>query len=241
MPNKKKKLALYKQIEMELMEKINSGYYKIGSAIPTEHELSNIYNVSRITVRQATNNLVAQGLLVRNQGSGTFVSNRTPIYERKSRIMGFKEEMEQAGEKPSTEVLTFEIRPADSGIADNLKIKAQSPIYYIIRIRKANGQPLVLEISYISVEKYPDITYEIMTNSKYDYFEKMKNLEIDYSLHKVLPIMPNPFMVDVLKIDADKPILKVLNTTFLKNGDVLDYTELIFNSERYQYIATKSR
>jgi len=241
MAGQKKKRPLYKQIEMELMEKINSGYYKVGSAVPTEKELAQIYNVSRVTVRQATNNLVAGGILVRNQGSGTFVSSSTPVYERTTRIMGFKEEMEAAGRKPATDIITYEIRTADTAISDILKIDQNARIYYIIRLRKANNLPLMLETTYISVEKYPDITYEIMADSKYDYLEKVKKLEIDYSHHTVLPIMPNQTTAELLQISPDNPVLKVLNTTFLKNGDIFDYTELVLNSERYKYTANKTR
>ena len=241
MSGKQKKRPLYKQIEMELMEKVDSGFYRIGAAIPTEHELAQLYGVSRVTVRQATNNLVARGILVRNQGSGTYVSSSTSVYERTAKIMGFKEEMEAGGRVPSTEIITYEIRTADMAIADILGIKVHDPVYYIVRLRKADEHPFVLETSYISVEKYPDITYQTMAVSKYDYFEKEKGLEIDYSHHTVLPIMPSQTIADLLKLNMEKPILKVLNITYLKNGDILDYTELVFNSERYKYTTTKTR
>lgn len=241
MSGQSKKRPLYKQIEMEILEKVNSGYYKVGAAIPTEYELAELYGVSRVTVRQATNNLAAQGILVRNQGSGTFVSSSTSAYERTAKIMGFKEEMEAGGRKPSTEIITYEIRTADAAISELLGIAPHALIYYIVRLRKADEQPFVLETSYISVDKYPDITYQTMAVSKYDYFEKEKKLEIDYSHHTVLPVMPNQNIADFLKIGMDKPILKVLNVTYLKNGDILDYTELVFNSERYKYTTTKTR
>ena len=60
-----KRIAQYKQIENDLLEKINLGYYQKDDMIPTELELSNTYHVSRVTVRRATDNLVARGLLSR--------------------------------------------------------------------------------------------------------------------------------------------------------------------------------
>lgn len=63
-----KRIAQYKQIENDLLQKINLGYYKKDDLIPTELELSNTYHVSRVTVRKATDNLVAKGLLTRVAG-----------------------------------------------------------------------------------------------------------------------------------------------------------------------------
>ena len=241
MSHSKKNVPLYKIIETELMEKINNNFYKVGSSIPTENQLAQKYDVSRVTVRQATNNLVAQGILIRNRGSGTFVAKKISIVERAVKIVGFKEEMEGMGKKTSTEILTFEITRADESIAQKLKIATGEAVYYIVRLRKADEKPMVLETSYMSVKKYPDLTYEIMMNSKYEYIEIVKNMEIDYCHHVVLPVIPSQVCATLLGLEAKEPVIKVLNTTYFKDGEVLDYTELLFNSAAYKYIAIKTR
>lgn len=235
------KKSLYKTIETELLDKINRGYYKIGSPIPTENELALKYNVSRVTVRQATNNLVANGILVRNQGVGTFVSKVTPVVERTVKIMGFREEMESSGKKVNTDVLTFEVIIPDKTIAEKLLLGESEPVYHMVRLRKADNKPMVIETTYMSVSKYPDVNYTTMKGSKYDYIEKSLGLEIDYSHHILIPILANNVIANLFEIEIDSPVIKVLNTTYLKNGDVLDYTELILNSGVYQYVAIKTR
>ena len=82
----KKRIAQYKQIEHDLLEKINLGYYKKNDLIPTELELSNTYQVSRVTVRKATDNLVAQGLLSRWCGNLCMPSVRNPESQLYSRL-----------------------------------------------------------------------------------------------------------------------------------------------------------
>ena len=82
--------AQYKQIENDLLQKINLGYYKKDDLIPTELELSNTYHVSRVTVRKATDNLVAKGLLTRVAGVGTFVCHPA-VTLNPSSIQGFSE------------------------------------------------------------------------------------------------------------------------------------------------------
>ena len=237
----KKNIPLYKIIETELLEKINNDVYKVNSSIPTESELAHAYKTSRVTVRQATGNLVAKGILIRIRGSGTFVSRKTRTLERAVKIMGFNEEMREMGRAPSTEILNFEVVPAEKSIAEKLKITEEEPVYIVSRLRRADDKPIVLETSYMSVAKYPDLTYEVMKNSKYDYIEKTRNLEIDYCNQVVVPVIPSPICAQLLEIDDREPILKIMNTTYLKDGDVLDYTELVLNSSLCAYVAVKNR
>lgn len=70
-------MAQYKQIENDILDKISTCFYKKNDMIPTELELARNYNVSRVTVRRATDNLVAKGLLYRTPGVGTFVTGNT--------------------------------------------------------------------------------------------------------------------------------------------------------------------
>ena len=91
-----KRIAQYKQIENDLLQKINLGYYKKDDLIPTEFELSNTYGVSRVTVRKATDNLVARGLLKRVAGVGTFVCHSS-VTLNPSTIQGFSETMTNQG------------------------------------------------------------------------------------------------------------------------------------------------
>lgn len=84
---------IYLIIENDIKAAINNGSFKSGDLIPSENELKEKYNVSRMTVRQALNNLVNEGLLFRHQGKGTFVSN-AKIEKSIQGIRSFTEEMD---------------------------------------------------------------------------------------------------------------------------------------------------
>ena len=101
-----RRIAQYKQIENDLLQKINLGYYKKDDLIPTELELSNTYHVSRVTVRKATDNLVAKGLLTRVAGVGTFVCHPA-VTLNPSSVQGFSEVMAQQGITVRTELPSF--------------------------------------------------------------------------------------------------------------------------------------
>ena len=97
----KTRLAQYKIIERDLRESIMVGHYKQGDIIPTELELSETYGVSRVTVRKATDNLVAQDLLQRVAGVGTFVKN-TVVKAKVPSLLGFTDEITSMGMTPRT-------------------------------------------------------------------------------------------------------------------------------------------
>ena len=233
-----KRIAQYNQIENDLLQKINLGYYKKDDLIPTELELSNTYHVSRVTVRKATDNLVAKGLLTRVAGVGTFVCHPA-VTLNPSSIQGFSEVMADQAISVHTDVPTFTLQSAPANIASILEIEAGEPIYFIERIRYANDEIFQFETTYMSSRLYPDISIQVLKHSKYQYFEKVKGLKIAYSNHTVTPLHPTRRIADLFGITLDTPILRVANTTYLVNGQVMDYTELTLNSPKYQLTYVK--
>jgi DNA-binding GntR family transcriptional regulator len=233
MENKNSKIAQYKQIENDLLDRITSGYYKKNDMIPTELELAAAYNVSRVTVRRATDNLVAQGILSRTPGLGTFVGNRTPV-QKIATLMSFTEEMAELGLKASTKVNTFMVKEADATIANVLGIDEHDMIYYIERLRYANDDIYVFEKTFMPVKSNQDISIKILEGSKYDYVEKLRGMKIDYSYHHTSPILPTRKLCQLFGIDEKTPIIKIANTTYLDDGSILDFTELYLNSPKYQ-------
>ncbi|WP_040978539.1 GntR family transcriptional regulator [Oceanobacillus jeddahense] len=240
MTQKRKRVVKYKLIETDILQKIKSGEYMKGQLIETEQELAKQYNVSRVTVRQATNNLVAKGYLSRSQGSGTYVTSQN-VVGRTTVAKSFTEEMHELGKKVTTEVLDFKIIPASEEISYKLQIEKEMPTYYIRRLRKADDEPIQLETSYMNVKDYPDLSYENISESKYKYIEENKNLTIDFSHHIVVPIMPTEEIANYFECDLYSPLLKVLNTTYLTTGEVMDFSELILNTDKYQYQSYRSK
>ncbi|TVT29251.1 GntR family transcriptional regulator [Salinicoccus cyprini] len=240
MPKGQKKIPKYKMIENDILQNIKSGRYPKGAPIETEQELSSRYEVSRVTVRQATNNLVARGYLSRSQGSGTYVSEQK-VVSRATTVKSFTEEMKAMGKQASSEVLDFRVVPASEEISRKLQLEIGSPVYHIVRLRRADGEPMMIETSYMSVVDYPDLTYERLSRSKYRYIEEEKKLTIAHSHHVVVPIMPTEEMIGHFDCDPASPLLKVFNTTYLADGNILDYTELVINTEKYQYQSIRQK
>ena len=135
---------LYAQIMEWIRQDILRGIYPIGSRIPAEHELENRYNVSRVTVRRALQELTAAGLLERKQGKGTFVSQ--PRTEREERpLLGFHDACREAGRKPSvlsTRISEREVEPEERV---KLGLQEDASVIVIRRVLAADDEPVILE------------------------------------------------------------------------------------------------
>lgn len=229
----KKRMPQYKIIEQDLRESIAIGHYKPGDMIPAEAELVETYGVSRVTVRKALDNLTAQGLLQRVVGVGTFVKSQM-VKEKQPKLVGFTDEITQMGMTPSTRVLAFELIRVPDSLYQTLHIEKDEMVYYIQRVRCADGVPFSFETTYMSARLYPDVSLKILNGSKYHYVEDTLGLKIAYSNHTVTPILPSAEVAKLFDLEDDQPIVKIANTTYLENGQVLDFTELLYNSPKYQ-------
>src|SRR5690625_3765049 len=127
-------IPVYFKIENDIKEKILSGKYKSGDKIPSENELTEIYDVSRMTVRQAMNNLVNDGYLLKYKGKGTFVSNNK-IEKNIQGVRSFTEEMEASGKKVSSKIISMKEMTPDKSVSEKLFLEKGDKVYKIERIR----------------------------------------------------------------------------------------------------------
>jgi len=150
-------LAKHKQIELDLLGKIKDGTYPPHTLIPREVDLMAHYQVSRPTVRQAIQSLVAQGLLEKRKRRGTMVKSAKIAQAFTQVIAGYNDEMSRKGLQPQTKVLLFQTEPATAEVAQQLQLATGTSVYKLVRLRYANQQPVVLLTSYIPAEPLPKL------------------------------------------------------------------------------------
>lgn len=147
---------LYFQIQDQLLKLIHSGQLRPGDLFPSEGELSRIYAVSRMTSRQALQELERRGYASRHKGKGTFVTQ--PKVEKDiTHLSGFTAEMKALGLKPASRILTSETIPANADVAARLAIEPGMPIFRLRRLRLADGTPIAIEECWLPLEQYPGI------------------------------------------------------------------------------------
>ncbi|HEM3178212.1 TPA: GntR family transcriptional regulator [Streptococcus suis] len=167
MLDNKGQIPLYIQIKNSLKEQIQDGQYKSGQKIPTEPELGEIFQVSRVTVRKAIEDLVNEGYLIKKQGKGTFVNHKT-LKRKMSLILGFSASCREAGLEPSSQVLKVEVIDAPQSVAEKLGLTPSDKVIYIQRKRCADGVPIFLENNYYDYKRFSFLLDEDLEESVYD-------------------------------------------------------------------------
>ena len=215
------KLPKYRQIADTIHTKINSGDYKVGEVIPTEAELREAFSVSRVTIRQALKLLIENDELESVQGSGTYVKENKVnynIYKQSS----FKEKWTHLNVATHSDVIIFEITKPSMLMAENLNIDENDRIFYVKRVRYIEDNPITVEETWLPLALFPDLTYQVMQNSKYEYIEKTKGLIIDRSEQEIIPILPSAEVSELLGIDPNLPIIEKRTRSYLQDNTVFE-------------------
>ena len=165
---------LYQQLAEELRKNIETDRWKPDDQIPTEGELMELFNVSRVTVRKAIEELVEDGLLIKIHGKGTFVA-RKKIQKPIQTFIGFSEMCKNMGLKPSSKVISLEMHAAHKKVRDFFQLeKEDAPVVIIKRLRLADRKPIIYETNIFPAE-YRFLLLEDLKGSLYDLL-KEKNI-----------------------------------------------------------------
>lgn len=139
---------IYLQLRDVIRSKIEDGEYMPGTAIPSENELAETYGINRLTVRNAVDTLVNEGLLMRVQGKGVYVLGER-VERDLDNLGGFTQTMLVRRAQPTTTILVKSLRKAGGKFAEVFGIDPQEDIYYIKRVCNAGGEPFSLEEVFI--------------------------------------------------------------------------------------------
>jgi len=149
-------IPLYYQIQRVLMEKIHSGELATGDPLASEEELARVYQVSRMTARQALHGLKTSGFAVSHKGRGTFVT-RPKLEKNIMHLRGFTEDMKHLGMVPSSKLLEQTVMKATEELAEKLKVETGETVMRLRRLRLADGIPMALEESNIPLKQFPGL------------------------------------------------------------------------------------
>lgn len=174
--NHKLDIPLYSQLVSIIDDNIKNDVWKKGSKIPSERELSEIYNVSRITVRNAISELENQGKLERVHGKGTFVVGNS-IIQNLGNVYSFSKEMEKQGRISTVKVINNTVEINDA-IGSKLGLSKGSKIIRLKRLRiDEKGTPIMVENTYFPFDKY-----KFVLEVNWDKFPLYKTLEDNYGI-----------------------------------------------------------
>lgn len=201
----------------------------VGQPIPSERVLCEQFGVSRMTIRQAVDALVVEGLLVREQGRGTFVAPSK--LDLQVRLASFGEEMQRRGMTPSSKVLAAEVVSATPDVADALEILPGERVHSLYRVRLADGEPMAVEQSWLPCALVPGLFDDGTPESVYGELRR-RGLDPDWGEDVVAAADADAEDAELLGIDPGTAVLRLTRRTFTGRSAAV-YSRSVYRADRY--------
>lgn len=182
-----------------------------GSPAPSERELVQHFGVARMTVRQALDALVTEGLLERVPGRGTFVA-RAKI-DVQVRLSSYTEEMARRGMKPESRTLLARVESAGPGVARALEIGEGDKVVHWQRLRLADGAPMCIEDAYLADSIVPKFLDQSLPSSLYAELET-RDLLPTWGEDSVGSALARSDEAELLGIREGDPVLRIARRAF---------------------------
>jgi GntR family transcriptional regulator len=236
-PDRRLPTPLYAQIKDFLFERIQSAEWKPGMVIPTEFDLCQSFNVSRITVRRALSELVAEGYLERISGRGTFVS-QPPINQSLNQLTGFTEEMVGRGLRPGSTVLDVRSIPADGDVASQLSISTGENIIVLKRLRLASDEPIAVETAYLPVRYFEGLESENLEGrSLYKIMRERFGIVPTRAVQKISASACPDDKARLLYVPRKSPVLHIFRTTYDQSERAIEWAESFYRGDKFVFQA----
>ena len=209
---------LYLQVEADIKNRILSKQYMPGDKLPTENELSDQYNVSKITIRKAIQNLSDEGYVNKVQGKGTFINfKKDKLYLNKT--SGFKESLSSLGHASRHDIIQASFLNADEDIAEKLMIPMGTKVVYIERLVWQDNEPIAIDKIYIEDARFPDfITTLSKDRSFYQVMDECYHIRPNHSVLEIDGKAAQSHSADTLKCNVGDPLFSIHKISYDQDG-----------------------
>ena len=226
---------LYQQLQRALRGAIENGVIGPDDALPPERDLAETLSVSRITVRKAIDELVEDGLLIRKQGSGTFVSNR--VEKNFAKLTSFSEDMRARGREPRSVWLNRADGTVTPEESLTLRSSPGTPVFRFHRIRYADDAPMAIEYATVIATCLPSL--EAVESSLYEALERTGNRPVR-ALQRLRAVLLTAEQAKLLKAQERDAGLLVARVGYLKDGRAVEFSQSYYRGDIYDFVAELS-
>lgn len=228
--NKHSHTPLYRQLFSLVAGQIHDGKLEPGERIPSERQLADVYHVSRTTARQAIDDLVATGLVYREQGKGTFVAE-----PRMNSVMGFtsfSEDMRARGYTPQSRILKQEMVTPAEDLCQTLKIEGGERALHLVRLRLASGRPVAIQSSYLPEAMFPGLEQvELANKSLFTILRQHYYVYPAWTEAEMEAMSVDEAQAHLLEIQPGNPALVVRGLTYTDTFEIVESVETVYRGE----------
>lgn len=233
---------LYRQLHRELLGLIAG--LTPGDRFPSDRELIELYDVSRITVQQALGDLVRSGHLVRMQGRGTFVS-RPKVERGEPSLNSFTEDMQQKGHRASSRLLRRAVLEPSHDVQAALGLEDGDRTLYLERMMLADGEPIAVHYTHLSLALCSHVddwfSAAALEGSLYRILEERCGYRLSEADETVEATVATEDEATLLEVPAGTPLLWLRRITYLDDGRTIEHSTMGYRNDRYRLVMRSSR
>lgn len=231
-------LPLYKNVKRQLADALHQGTWRHGQMLPPEPALAMQFGVSVGTLRRAVGELVAEGILVRRQGSGTFVASHT----RDVMLTRFFCIVDREGNKhfPESRTLAFRRSYADAASAEALRIRVGAPTLQIEALLSLDGTPVILDRIHLPGALFPDMTKEVFSErdtTVYALYQSRYDITVVRIEESITAAVADTRVRMLLRLPDPAPVLRIARTAYSHRDVPVDTRVRYVRTTHHRYLS----
>jgi GntR family transcriptional regulator len=233
--NRDSATALYMQIADRLRAQIDEGTFATDSKLPAESELTRCFDVSRVTVRQAIAQLLAEGYVVSKQGKGTFVSRNKFVHDLKP-MRGFYDALVAQGVEPKTKLLEFGPVATPEAIRQAFGTdEGEGECFRLKRLYLVDGEPIALVDSYLPPQARGLTWEQVNRNPIYVLLENLLSMPVTKAEIHIRARSAGASVGQALGLSPRAALLVMDRESFGENGMLCERTSFYIRPENYEF------
>ena len=232
---------LHHQVYVVLRQQIEEGQYADDKALPSENELSQIFNVSRITIRHSLDRLKQEGLVSRARGRGTFAKMPKAAETISADLRGIFENLLAMGLRTRVKLIEFGYSPAPPLVVQKLKLGAAARVQRAVRVRYHKNTPFSHLTTYLPEEVGRHCAERELADTPLLLLMKRAGIKVSAADQSVSAKLADTIVAPLLGVQTGSALLWVKRTVFDQNGRPVEYLNALYRPDIYEYQMSMSR
>lgn len=229
---------VYRSVMRDIKQKILGNEYP-GMRLPDERSLSEIYEVSRSSIKRALGVLAQEGIIFKKRGSGTFIN---PLYLKNQSLfhyegsnLGVTDSFHADGKKQGIKLLDYQVVPANKDVQEELFLNDNDFVYQIKRLRLIDDQPFMIETGFIPIKITPTLSPEIVNGSIFNYLEDKMGKRVTKSFMTIGVSPSDKQDQKLLKLGSTEPVGIIDGIFFLDDGTPFEVSNMRIHYKYMKY------
>jgi GntR family transcriptional regulator len=225
----------YHRLYLLLKNAIERGSLAPGESLPGEMVLSELHQVSRITVRRALAALADEGLVVRRAGVGTIVA-RPPsgVARITADVSNLLPNFVRMSKNSNIELLAFAYRPTPPSIATRLKLGAREQVQYSVRVRSMDGKPFSYLVTHVPARIARTYSEADLGSTSLFVLLERGGVKVDFATQTISAVLATQEIADALDVPVGAPLIALQRVVFDQEGRGVEHLDAYYRPDRYQ-------